>query len=47
MIFTNYPYLQDKDFLKEFDSITVREQYVKVIALDFLKKSRFKSCRGE
>jgi hypothetical protein len=31
---TNYPYLQDSDFLKEMDSLHLTEQYAKITILD-------------
>lgn len=33
-----YPYLQDSSFLKSFDKLKVKEQYVKITILDFLEK---------
>lgn len=33
-----YPYLQDSSFLKNFDNIKIKNQYVKIIVLDFLEK---------
>lgn len=35
---TKYPYLQDIDFLREFDELQLKEQYVKITVLDFLEK---------
>jgi len=32
---TNYPYLQDSDFLKEMDSLHLTEQYAKITILDW------------
>ena len=34
----HYPYLQDSSFLKSFDKLKVKEQYVKITILDFLEK---------
>lgn len=34
----HYPYLQDSSFLKLFDKLKVKEQYVKITILDFLEK---------
>ena len=34
----HYPYLQDSSFLKLFDKLKVKEQYVKITVLDFLEK---------
>ena len=34
----NYPYLKDSAFLKKFDAIKNKEQYVKIIVLDFYEK---------
>lgn len=34
----HYPYLQDSSFLKSFDKLKVKEQYVKITVLDFLEK---------
>ncbi|AXF52490.1 MAG: putative flagellin-like protein [Caudoviricetes sp.] len=33
-----YPYLKDSPFLKQFDKIKTKEQYVKIIVLDFSEK---------
>lgn len=37
MIF-NYPYLKDKTFLKEFDNLKIKEQYVKITVLTLDEK---------
>lgn len=34
----NYPYLKDSTFLKNFDAIKNKEQYVKITVLDFYEK---------
>ena len=34
----NFPYLRDKDFLKQVDLMKVKEQYVKITVLDFYEK---------
>ena len=34
----NYPYLKDSSFLKSFDSIRNKEQYVKITVLNFEEK---------
>ena len=34
----NFPYLKDNDFLKEFNEIHLKEQYVKIIVLTFDEK---------
>ena len=34
----HYPYLQDSSFLKSFDKLKIKEQYVKITILDFLEK---------
>ena len=31
----NYPYLKDSNFLKKFDKIKLKEQYIKLIVLTF------------
>lgn len=30
-----YPYLKDSSFLKEIDKLKIKEQFVKIILLDF------------
>jgi len=34
----NFPYLKDSVFLKKFDEIKLKEQYVKIIVLTFDEK---------
>ena len=34
----NFPYLKDKDFLKEIDNMKVKEQFVKITILDFQER---------
>ena len=34
----NFPYLKDKDFLKEVDNMKVKEQFVKITVLDFQER---------
>ena len=34
----NYPYLKDPSFLKKFDEIKLKEQYVKIVTLSFDEK---------
>ena len=34
----NFPYLKDSAFLKKFDQIKLKEQYVKLIVLTFDEK---------
>ncbi len=41
----NYPYLKDSTFLKNFDAIKNKEQYVKITILDFYEKP-IKSIEG-
>lgn len=36
---TRYPYLLDADFLSYFDELKLKEQYVKIIILDFQEKA--------
>jgi len=34
----NFPYLKDSEFLKKFDNIKLKEQYIKLIVLTFDKE---------
>ena len=34
----NFPYLKDKDFLKEIDNMKIKEQFVKITILDFQER---------
>ena len=34
----NFPYLKDKDFLKEIDNMKIKEQFVKITVLDFKER---------
>lgn len=42
----HYPYLQDKDFLKEIDKIFLQERYVKITLLDFQTEKKIKNLEG-
>lgn len=42
----HYPYLQDKNFLKEIDQIFVQERYVKITLLDFRTEKKIKNLEG-
>ena len=39
----HYPYLQDKDFLKQIDKIFLQERYVKITLLDFQTEKKIKN----
>ena len=42
----HYPYLQDKDFLKQIDKIFLQERYVKITLLDFQTEKKIKNLEG-
>ena len=42
-----YAYLNDKDFLKQLDELTIQERYVKITLLDFVNEKPIKSIEGE
>lgn len=43
----NYEYLNDASFLYDFDRLRVKEQYVKITALHFIKETELESLEGK
>ena len=42
-----YPYLQDKSFLREMDEMPVKEQWVRIILLDFATEKKITELQGK
>ena len=43
----NFPYLKDSEFLKKFDNIKLKEQYIKLIVLTFDKEMPIQEIQGK
>lgn len=41
-----YPYLQNEQFLKEVDNMSIREQYVKITVLEFFSENPIQEIQG-
>lgn len=42
-----YPYLQNNQFLKELDNMSVREQYIKITVLEFFTENPIEEIQGK
>ena len=43
----SYSYLNDSSFLKEFDKQKIKEQYIKITALDFISEMELEDVEGK
>ncbi len=43
----HYPYLSDKLFLKEFDALRIKEQFVKIVVLDWIYEMPLAEIQGK
>ena len=44
---TNYPYLVDENFLKDFDNENFKQQFIRITVLDFQKEYPIASIEGK